>query len=266
VVLVAGTGDDSGVTAAFASLAASEATRLRFAGELTALVNRYGYDGIDLDWEYPENGGDRANYTRLVVAVRTALGGGRSLSIAAPPTDWYGRWFDLAGFEPWLDWFGVMTYALSGAGWSGVAEHNAALYAGRPGADSLSATVAYYRSRGVPNRKLLPGLPFFGQRFDAATRLFQPLTSPSPGSSPDYKEIATLIGKGWTALRDATAQVPYLVRVGAPGLISYDDARSIAAKCSYIKAQGLGGAIIWSLGKDAVNGEQPLLAAVKGCR
>jgi len=265
-VLVAGTGDDPGVTASFAALASARATREAFVANLTALVNQYGYDGVDIDWEFPSNSPDRANCTQLLTTLRAALGTGRSLSISAPPTDWNGQWFDLAGLAPLLDWFAVMTYDLSGAGWSSFAEHNAPLYPGRVGEDSASTGVAYYESRGVPKHKILLGLPFFGQRFDAASRLFQPLAPPTPGSSPDYREIAPLIGNGWAAGRDAAAQVPVLVRDGAPGLISYDDAASIAAKCDYVKAQGLGGAIIWALGKDALNGTQPLLAAAKGCR
>ena len=89
---------------------------------------------------------------------------------------------------------------------------------------------------------------------------------PSAGSSPDYKDIVGLMNNGWTASRDATGEVPYLVRNGGQGFISYDDATSIGAKCSYLKAQGLGGAIIWHLGKDMVGGNQPLLQAAAGCR
>ncbi len=266
VVLVAGTGDDPGVTAAFAALAAAPTPRGAFATNLAALVDRYGYDGVDLDWEFPASAADRANYTQLVAPLRAALGTDKTLSIAAPATDDHGRWFDLAGLAARLDWFGVMAYSLSGASWSAYAEHNAPLYPGRAGEASASGAVAYYLSRGVPREQILLGLPFFGQRFDTATRLFQPLTPPSPGSSPDFREIAPLPGNGWTAQRDPVAQVPYLLRDGAPGLISYDDAESIVAKCEYVRAQELGGATIWSLGKDLLNGSQPLLAAVRQLR
>ncbi len=266
VLLVAGTGDDPGVTAAFAALGAAAATRGAFAANLAALVAQHGYDGVDLDWEFPASAAERASYTQLVAALRAALGTSKTLSISAPPTDHHGRWFDLSGMAAALDWFGVMAYNLSGAGWSTVAEHNAPLYPGRPGEASASGAVAYYLGRGVPRAKILPGLPFFGQRFDVATRLFQPLTPPSPGSSPDYREIAPLIGNGWSAQRDPAAKAPYLLHDAGPGLISYDDAGSIAAKCDYIRAQGLGGASVWSLGKDLLDGAQPLLDSVKRLR
>ncbi|HZQ34590.1 MAG TPA: glycoside hydrolase family 18 protein, partial [Dehalococcoidia bacterium] len=265
-ILVVGTGDDATVTANFAALARDNATRRAFAAQLATLVAQHGYDGVDLDWEFPASAADRANLTRVVIVLRDALGAGKTLSISAPPTDDHGRWFDLPGMAPVIDWFGVMAYDLSGAGWSTIAEHNAPLYPGRSGEPSASGAVAYYLARGIPRRQILLGLPFFGQRFETATRLFQPLTPPTPGSAPDYREIAPLLGNGWTAQRDPAAQAPYLLRDGTPGLISYDDAGSIAAKCDYIQAQGLGGATVWSLGKDLLDGAQPLIESVRRLR
>lgn len=266
VILVVGTGDDSAVTANFAAMAASAATRTAFAQNLTTLVAQYGYDGVELDWEFPASAADRTNLTALCAALRSALGAGRTLSLSAPSSNWNGQWYELANLNSYLDWFSVMTYDMSGAGWSHKAEHNAALFPAYAGEDNAAASMAYYQSFGIARSKILMGLPFFGQRFDAATAILQPLTPPSAGGSADYKDIAPLIGNGWNAFRDTTAQVPYLVRSGGAGVIAYDDATSIAAKCSYVKSNGLGGAMIWHLGKDRIGSGQPLLQAAKGCR
>jgi chitinase len=266
VVLVVGTGNDASVPAAFSKMAASAATRQRFAQRLLTLLNTNGYDGVDLDWEFPASAADRTNLSALVGELRTALGSSRTLSVVTPANDWNGQWFDLGALARIVDWFGVLTYDLSGADWSSYVDHNAALYPGRSGELSLDSSLQYYLSRGVPRSKIYPGLPFFGQRFDAATSIHQAQTPPSKGASPDYKEIAALAGNGWTAMRDAKAQVPYLVRTGGAGVISYDDATSIAAKCSYVKTQALGGTIVWHLGKDLLNGRQPLLQAAGACR
>ncbi len=271
VVLTVG-GDHAAATQAFAAMTASTAARRAFVKNLTDLIAANGYDGVDLDWEFPQSAADRAGLTALVKDLRAALDNDKSLSIAAPASDWYGRWFDIPAMLPYLDWIGAMTYSLTAASWSDHSGHNAALYS-PPAASSgpaagdvaVDTTRAYYLSRGVPAAKLLIGLPFFGQKFDGATAMYQPLTS-STGEALDYRDIEPLVGHGWSARRDDTADVPYLVRSGTAGVISYDDPASIADKCNYVVQNGMGGAIIWHLGKDRLGAAQPLLNAARSCR
>jgi chitinase len=157
-----------------------------------------------------------------------------------------------------------MTYGLSGPAWSRVAGHNAALYTAG-GEFSLDASRAYYLGRGVPAAKLLLGLPFYGTRFDSASAINQPLAS-TAGAAVTYRDIIRLMGNGWSLKRDEAAQVPYLVRLGEAGLLSYDDPASISAKCAFTHAQGMGGVIIWHLGQDDTGTSQPLLQAAATCR
>ncbi len=265
IVLVAG-GDDEAARAGFSGLAASAATRQAFVGNMLRLVEANGYDGVDLDWEFPDSAADRDNLTALIHNLRAALGPNRSLSISAGPTDYRGRWLDIAAIMPDLTWFSSMTYDMGGAGWSTYADDNAALHPGRPGEDNVADSVAYYLGRGVPAAKLMIGLPFFGQRYDQATGVYAPLSAPSSGSTPDYKEIATLVNRGWTEGRNPTTQTPYLEREDGPGVITFDDAPSIAAKCRYVVSSGIGGVIVWRLGQDVVGNTQPLLQAAGACR
>lgn len=63
----------------FPSLAASEAARTKFAQQCVDLIKAYGFDGIDIDWEYPgyaDHSGtpeDKVNYTLFLKAIRDAL-------------------------------------------------------------------------------------------------------------------------------------------------------------------------------------------------
>jgi chitinase len=263
VVLVVG-GDHAAATQGFAQMAGSAATRGTFVTNLMGLVTKYGYDGVDIDWEFPQTTADRANLTLLISDLRAALGTGRSLSVAAPASDWYGRWFDWAAITPKLDWIGAMTYSLANPSWSSGSFHNAALYVS--GSEfSVEATRTYYRGVGVPSAKLLIGLPFFGIRFDGASDINQPLAN-RLGGDMTYPQVAALVGQGWNARRDMTARVPYLVKSSGGGVITYDDPTSIQTKCQYTVAQGLGGVIIWHLGQDRTGTTQPLLAATAGCR
>ena len=260
VVLVVG-GDHYAATNGFASMAATASTRAIFINQLTNLVATYGYDGVDLDWEFPSSAGDRANLTSLISELRTALPTGKTLSMAAPANDWYGRYVDVAAVVPHLDWLGAMTYTFAASSWSPTASHNSALY----GANSLDSSKTYYLGRGVPQSKLLLGIPFYGERFDGAGGLGDTLSTTQGGAVP-YPDILGLASNGWTYNRDAAAGVPFLLRNDGAGVVTYDDAWSIGLKCDYVKSQALGGAIVWSLAQDRTSGGQPLLTAVRSCR
>jgi chitinase len=266
IVLVVG-GDHAAATTGFAGMVASAGTRATFIRELLSLVVAYGYDGVDLDWEYPK-AADRANLTALVGELRLALGPSRSLSIVVPYRDWDGG-FDIPALLPNVDWLSAMTYGLHAASWSDHSGHHAGLFSSpntvHASEYSVDACRRYYLGLGVPQLKLMIGLPFWGERFDGATDMYQKLTSAN-GGPVDYKDVVTMIGKGWTVHRDAAAGVPYLTRTDSPGVLSYDDAESIAGKCAYTVAQGLGGVVLWHLGKDKLPTGQPLLQAVRGCR
>jgi chitinase len=226
------------------------------------MVDEQGYDGIDIDWEFPASTEDRAALTALVRELRAALGGGRSLSIAGPGSDWYGQWYDIPALEPHLTWFASMTYTFAASSWSPAATHNSALY----GPLSVDAARKYFVGRGLPPRKFLAGIPFYGERFDGAANIGEELTTRT-GGAVEYPEIAKLAGSGWTRHRDTAAgRMPYLVREGGRGVIVYDDAQSIPEKCAYAVEHGLGGVIVWRLGQDLVDGGTPLLRAIRGCR
>jgi chitinase len=271
VILVVG-GDLARATTGFAAMAATQSTRQAFVRNLTAMVTANGYDGVDIDWESPVNATDRSNLNALVAELRASLGSSRTLSLAVPAAASDGQLFDITALLPYVDWFGAMTYGLHGAAWSSHSGHTAPLYSTRAadtlhvGGDlSVDASRLYYLSRGVPAAKLLVGVPFYGEKFATATAMNQTLTS-TAGGAINYRDIAPLIGNGWTVSRDTAAQAPFLVGAGG-GIITYDDPQSIAAKCSYIATQNLGGAIIWHLGKDyGATRQQPLLQAATACR
>lgn len=263
VFLVIG-GDHEAATTGFSTMAASGQARATFSRNVADVLDRVGYDGVELDWEFPRDARDRVNLTLLVRELRAAVGD-RSLSIAGPASDWYGRWYDLPALSPELDWFTSMTYTFASASWSPKASHNSALH----GPDSLDSAKKYFMERGVPARKIVLGIPLFGERFDGVEALGQTI-SDRAGSEPYYKDIVPLINKGWTLRRDAAAgDMPYLTRDDGAGLIVFDDVRSVSAKCSYLlssEPRG-GGVALWRLGQDWLpSGGQPLVDAVDACK
>lgn len=101
---------------AFSDMASSQGNRKKFIDGLTKFMDTYGFDGVDLDWEYPaadDRGGkseDRGNYVQLAKELRAAFGNKHGISMTLPTSYWYLQHFDLAGIQDSLDWFNLMAY------------------------------------------------------------------------------------------------------------------------------------------------------------
>ncbi len=245
----------------FPGTSATAANRARFIGQLVDFCRANAYDGVDLDWEFVSNEEQRANFTSLVEelgAALKALNPPLLLSMAAPSNNYYGRWIEYERLAGTFDFIGFMTYDYHGS-WSAHSGHDSPLYAW-PGDDcgSLDETFRYALGRRVPPEKLLVGLHFMGRSFDCGG-LSLPFTT---SEAWPYSEVMKLAETEWSLIWDGTAQVPYLRRNDATMIISFDDMRSIALKCQYVKDKGSAGVIIWELSQDRRGGTSELLEVV----
>lgn len=79
----------------------------------------YGFQGVDLDWEYPgapERGGKRddlVDFVSLIKEMREAFGSEYGISLPLAPDYWYLRWFDPISMQDYVDFFGFMAYGES---------------------------------------------------------------------------------------------------------------------------------------------------------
>lgn len=116
--------NDPGPTATtFSDIARSEANQRVFISSLVSLMNTYNFDGVDIDWEYPEapdrqgRGEDFANLPKFLRHIKSSLtqnGAKNGLSIATPASYWYLQHFDIVNIAKHVDFFNVMTYDLHG--------------------------------------------------------------------------------------------------------------------------------------------------------
>ncbi len=249
----------------FSAAAATAAGRGALAASCVALARDLGFDGIDLDWEYPSAGkwngrlADPANYVALIAEVRARLGPDELLTIASPASPGSLDTFGLTSIAPLVDWFNVMTYDFAGP-WDETTGHNAPLdsplapFGARP-------AVAFYAQAGVPPAKLVLGVPFYGHIFAKVSNLDAPsggigepftgVPSSAPTGALSYRAISALVGRStWERRWDPVAQVPWLINARDRQVISYDDPTSMKAKASFALDAGLGGVMIWELSGD----------------
>lgn len=172
-----------------------------------------------------------------------------------------------------LDFINLMTYDM-GTGFSRVSTFNAPLREVPEDPldpvqrrwNSVEGAVRYYREHGVPEDKLVLGVPFYGRGFkvnaNANNGLYQPYSAPADAG--DWRRIrADLLGKpGWQRHWHPVAQAPWLYSPVEKVFISYEDATSIGIRARYAREQKLRGVFTWELTGD--DDEGSLLKAMAG--
>tara|TARA_Y100000590_G_scaffold59517_2_gene63157 strand:+ start:1079 stop:2431 length:1353 start_codon:yes stop_codon:yes gene_type:complete len=253
-----------GNTGGFAAMASTIDSRENFISNLLDLMFNYGYDGIDLDWEYPATAEETNDLTSLVDELRIAfdsINPDYMITMAVGPGNWSGQHFEYETMNENLDWFSMMGYDFHGS-WSNHAGHNAPLYQSPPGdLDGAVHTGINYllNSRNIPAEKLNLGVPFYGKKFNASA-----INGSFSGSVTDiwYDQAAGMINSGYNYYWDENARCPYLLNENQTQLVTFDDPASIQEKAEYVKQHGLGGMMIWALGYDHVNGVQELIESI----
>jgi chitinase len=271
-VIVSVGGADETASRNFHIVASSESFRQRFAAELEKFCRQNGYDGVDLDWEFPADAIDRQNEVLLTAAIRKKFDSSPApaprwtISKAAPSGDWYGRWSDYDGLTPLMDFYNLMAYDFHG-GWSDHSGPNAPLFGGNDPKDSSScAEAAAYmtNTRKVPASKLNLGLAFFGHKFENSSDLYDSCESDKCRTRyMNYYEIVPLLeNTSWQVRRDESSRVPWLKNRTGPGIVVYDDEQSLREKIRWQAGLNLGGVFIWDISADFYDGTNRLLPAV----
>jgi len=268
-VLVSIGGADEVARQNFTTIAASASLRTAFANAVESFCRTYGYDGADIDWEFPQNATDRTNQNLLIQAVRDKFNSSFApapsweITMAVSPGNWYGQWNDYSYLNNVISFYNLMTYDYHGE-WSAHSGHNSPLYRGTDPLDgeNIDWSNNYMTvTRGVPASKMNLGIPFYGYRFPNSESLYDSFVSGA--YQMNYNIITPLIGSGWTYNWDSGSIVPYLTYDSGAGLISYDNPQSVIEKVNYaLSVKGYGGIFMWEITADYSAGSQPLLDAM----
>lgn len=189
----------------YSRLVRSPEARRRFVNQALEFVERFGFEGLDLDWEYPvcwqveckkgfpdEKEGFAALVRELYAAFHPK---GLLLSSAVSPSKMViDAGYDVPTLAKYLDWIAVMTYDYHGQ-WDKKTGHVAPLYH-HPDDDietfNANFTMHYWMEQGAPADKLVMGMPLYGQSFQLADAKRNGLNSkaPGPGQAGEFTRAA----------------------------------------------------------------------------
>ncbi|KAJ4447151.1 hypothetical protein ANN_09152 [Periplaneta americana] len=269
----------------FSQVVNSDSMRAKFVDSIVSFVKQWGFDGFDLDWEYPTlRGGapeDKEGFAKLLRELRPKMDeNGYILSAAVSAgIATIDPAYDVPALAEYLHFINVMSYDLHGS-WETVTGENAPLYPGSTDTTESARTlnvdtaIKYWISKGAPASKLNVGMGTYGRSFTLAstsnTGVGAPTTGPGQagpytreGGTLGYNEICV---NNWPEHWNEEQQVPYAV--SGNQWVGYDNVKSIQIKSQYVKDNGLGGAMIWSVETDDFlgkcgQGKNPLLNTIK---
>lgn len=273
----------------YSRLVRDAAARARFIKHVIEFIEKYGFEGLgklslnvfvvqlcnatfivlDLDWEYPVcwqvdctkgKPDEKENFAAFVRELSAEFKPrGLLLSAAVSPSKKViDAGYDIPTVSKYFDWIAVMCYDYHGQ-WDKKTGHVAPLFEHPEAWETTfnaNFTIHYWIAKGAPPKKLVMGMPMYGQSFalEKVTNNGLNAIAPGPGQAGEFTRAAGFLAfyeicdrvnnGGWTVVRDPAGKIgPYAYN--GRQWVSYDDVEDIRRKTKYVKDMGLGGAMIW---------------------
>jgi chitinase len=223
-VLLSIGGWNDGNDSAFESLAGNSTARTNFVNASVNVMNQYGLDGIDIDWEYPDSGASATNYQNLMNQLCSAMHSrGKLCTAAVVAQGSQGSGVNSAVFG-YVDYLQIMAYDANNA------NHSTYAYA--------ESSLNYWLNRGLPPAKAVLGVPFYARPSWAAYSALLAAGCSSTANSCTYQGAAnyyngtTLIGQKRTLA----------LNLGG-GIMNWELSQDVNDSRSLLRAMAGGGAV-----------------------
>ncbi|XP_051021381.1 chitinase-like protein 3 [Acomys russatus] len=264
----------------FTTMVSTRESRESFITSVINLLREYGFDGLNLAWQYPGCYGspprDKHLFIVLMQEIRKAfekevskIKKPRLLVTAAVAgvISTIHSGYEILQLSQSLDYIQVMTYDLHGS-WDGYTGENSPLYksptdTGIKTFYNINSIMDNWKSKGAAPEKLIVGFPAYGHTFILSDATKTGIGSPSNrGGHPGlytkktgvwaYYEICTFLENGATQVWNSAQQVPYAYHGNE--WVGYDNIKSFHIKAQWIKRNNFGGAMIWAIDMDDYTG------------
>ncbi|XP_032753440.1 chitinase-like protein 3 [Rattus rattus] len=264
----------------FITMVSTPESRHTFITSVRKFLRKYGFDGLNLAWQYPGCYGsppkDKHLFTILTQEIRKAFEKEVSKNkkprlivtaaiagVISPIQFGY----HVPHLSQSLDYIQVMTYDLHGS-WDGYTGENSPLYkspteTGVKAFYNIKYTMHNWKNKGVSPEKLIVGFPAYGHTFILSDSTKTEIGAPSNrGGHPGpytkktgfwaYYEICAFLKNGAIQVWNAAQQVPYAFHGNE--WVGYDNVKSFHIKAQWLKNNNFGGAMIWAIGMDDYTG------------
>lgn len=269
-------------SANFAPAASTPEKRATFAASAITLLKDCGFDGLDVDWEYPQNEGEAVDYVALLKVTREALDvyaasrnlakGQFELTVACPAGPQNYERLKIKQMDKYLDFWNLMAYDYAGS-WDRVAAHQANMFPDRKTPSttpfSMQQAVEAYVRAGVSRQKMVLGCPLYGRAFVGVTGRGKPGDGYTGGVGEGSWENGVwdwkvLPKEGHKVHIDKECGASWSFDEGSRTLISFDNEELVRLKAEYVKEGGLGGVMWWESSGDRKVGQGSAIELVEG--
>ncbi|RAO65137.1 uncharacterized protein BHQ10_001149 [Talaromyces amestolkiae] len=247
----------------FAGATGTEANRANFVRTAVGFVQDLGFDGIDIDWEYPSNYTEADNYVTLLKELRAGLdnysaahtpGYHYLLSASVPAGPSHYEILHISPMNQYLDMWNLMAYDYSGS-WDNVTGMDANVYqkTAYPNSTPFNTdqAITYYTGNGASASKINLGLPLYGRAFQNTDGPGTTYSGVGPGSWQDgVWDYKALPRPGGTLYHEDSSVSAWTYDHAQRYMVSYDTPAIVQTKASYIKSKGLGGGAFWESSGD----------------
>ncbi|XP_041362416.1 acidic mammalian chitinase-like [Gigantopelta aegis] len=272
----------------FSRLTGNPTKRSDFVAALVKQVKQYDFDGVDIDWEYPQSVEDKNNYVVLLKDLYSAFKHSQVqserlsdylIACAVPVTQYRLQFYDVPGMTQYVNFFNVMTYDYHGS-WEKHTGYNSPLFKRKAESHGHATfntdwAMRHWVKLGTPKEKLNLGIATYGRSWILNSVHLNGIGAPAnkPGQGQKYSQEAGILSyyeictklPGGKKLFDSESRVPYFV--DGTLWVSYDSPRSVTEKAQYVKTNNIGGVMFWTIDFDDFNnqcggGKYPLLCSV----
>lgn len=248
--------------------------RRQFARTAVELLARWGFDGLDIDYEYPLSAQEAENFVYLLRECREALDEYAErnnqdyhylLTVATPAGPQHYNILDMQGMDRYVDAWHLMAYDYAGS-WDDTSGNQANVFSDpyNPISTKFNSNDAVdgYLANGIDPSKIIFGLPLYGRSFMNTQGLGQPYHDLGQGSIEKgvwlYRDLPRPNSEVYINRRLIAA---YCYDETTEELVSYDTVETARMKADYLMSRDLGGAVFWEASGDKA-GENSLIITV----
>lgn len=272
IMTVSGTHDDA---TDLSSIASNDEARATFVESIINAIDKYGFAGVDIDWEYPTDSGTK--FTTLMTDIYTAVKDyDKDLLVtsAIPAGPFSYSKYGLKNSCKYLDYINMMSYDMG----CEQMYHHTALYKSSMTYNgcSVEESVNNFKNLGVPLDKIIIGAAFYGRITEVTSFSYNSASGTASGSVNKNGKVGTSVtyqyiynnyiksNENAKLYWDNTAKANYIYDSQTKTFVSYESEKSLEEKCKYVNSKGVKGLMWWDYGSDSTGTLITALNSYKG--